>query len=124
MSDLGILVLRLGMGGFMASHGFDKLMRFFADKPIEFVDYFGIGEPATLAMVVFAEFFCAICIVVGLKARWVAIPLIITMLVAAFVAHGDDPFAKKEKALLYLVGYTAIALLGSGKYSIDGILKK
>ena len=37
----------------------------------------------------------------------------------AFVVHLDDPFGRKEKAVLYLVGYMIIFLLGPGKYSID-----
>jgi len=41
------------------------------------------------------------------------------MAVAAFIAHGADPFAKKEMALLYLVGFLTVALMGPGRYSID-----
>ena len=33
-------------------------------------------------------------------------------------AH-DDPWGKKEMAVLYLVAYTCMALLGGGKYSLD-----
>lgn len=46
------------------------------------------------------------------------------MLVAAFIQHGDDPFGKKEMALLYLLVYVALLVLGGGKYSIDGLLSK
>ena len=41
------------------------------------------------------------------------------MLVAAFIVHGADPFAKKEKALLYAICFLVIAITGAGKYSID-----
>ena len=51
-------------------------------------------------------------------------PPVITMLVAAMVIHGADPFAKKEFALLYFFGFLAITLLGAGKYSLDGKLNK
>ena len=37
--------------------------------------------------------------------------------------HGDDPFAKQEKAILYLAAFVAIAMLGAGKFSIDGMRK-
>jgi putative oxidoreductase len=40
------------------------------------------------------------------------------MFVAAVVVHGADPFQKKELAVLYLVGFTAIACLGAGKYAL------
>jgi len=49
----------------------------------------------------------------------VAIPSAITMVVAAFIVHGADPLQKKELALVYLIMFLAIALLGPGKYSID-----
>jgi putative oxidoreductase len=42
-----------------------------------------------------------------------------TMLVAAFIVHLDDPFKRKELALLYLVGFLIIFLMGPGKYSVN-----
>jgi putative oxidoreductase len=42
-----------------------------------------------------------------------------TMLVAAFIVHLDDPFKRKELALLYLVGFLIVLLMGPGKYSLD-----
>ena len=41
------------------------------------------------------------------------------MFVAAFIVHFDDPFKNKELAILYLVGFLIIFLMGPGKYSID-----
>jgi putative oxidoreductase len=41
------------------------------------------------------------------------------MLVAAFIVHLDDPFKRKELALLYLVGFLVVLLMGPGKYSLD-----
>ena len=46
------------------------------------------------------------------------------MLTAAFYAHAADPFGTKEKPLLFFVLFIAIAVMGAGKYSIDGIQKK
>ena len=42
-----------------------------------------------------------------------------TMLVAAFVAHGSDPLADKEHALLYALAFLAVLLLGPGRWSVD-----
>ena len=39
--------------------------------------------------------------------------------VAAFIVHGTDPIGMKEKALLFLFAFVAIALLGPGKHSVD-----
>jgi putative oxidoreductase len=46
------------------------------------------------------------------------------MFVAAFIAHGPDPFGKKELALLYLVIYILLLVAGSGKYSVDYYLSR
>ena len=123
--DWALLILRIVFGGFMLfGHGWGKLMKLFGDDPIKFANPFGIGEGATLGLTVFAEAFCALLILIGFKSKWASIPLIITMLVAAFMIHGSDPFGKKELALIYLAGYIVIALLGSGKFSVDHLLKK
>ena len=50
-------------------------------------------------------------------------PLAITMFVAFFVVHGDDPFRDKELAFLYLACFTALVMTGAGRYSIDGWLE-
>jgi len=79
----------------------------------------GIGEGPSLFLAVIGEFVAPILIIIGYKTRFAAIPVILTMLVAAFIAHGADPFNVKEKALLYAVIFIAIFLLGPGKYSLD-----
>ena len=119
MQDLGKLILRLGLGAFMLTHGWPKLMKLFAGGEIEFGDPIGLGPTLSLILTVFAEFFCSIILIVGYKTKWAAIPLAFTMLVAAIIVHGDDPFGRQEKAWLYAVGYIAIALIGAGKYSLD-----
>jgi len=119
-----ILWLRLVGGGFMLSHGIPKLMKLFGDGPIQFADPFGIGPAATLGLTVFAEVLCAVFILVGLKTKAASIPLMITMLVAAFVVHGSDPFGKKELALMYFAIYLSLFFLGSGKYSVDNSIQK
>lgn len=44
------------------------------------------------------------------------------MSVAAFLRHADDPYATKEKALLF--GCVAFLLIGSGKYGLDAIVRR
>lgn len=117
-SDFGKLVLRLGFGGLMISHGIPKLMMLVNGSGSEFANPLGIGGTATLVLAVVAEVICPVFIILGFKVRWNAILPVLTMLVAAFVVHGDDPWGKKEFALLYGLGFLAIGLLGSGKYAI------
>lgn len=122
MTNIGLLVLRVGFGSFMFfGHGWDKLMNF-SVKSAQFPDLLGLGGSVSLALAVFAEFFCALAVIAGLGTRLSALPLMATMFVAAFVAHAADPFQRKELALLYLVGFTAVFLLGAGSFSLDGML--
>lgn len=58
--------------------------------------------------------------VLGVKTRWSAVPVVVTMAVAVLVAHADDPFKVKELALLYGVAFLALVLTGGGRYSFDG----
>ena len=41
------------------------------------------------------------------------------MLVAIFVAHASDPWAKKELAFMYLVPALTLLLTGPGRFSLD-----
>src|SRR5690606_3020120 len=123
--DFAALLLRLATGSFMIyGHGAGKFSKFFADEAIEFIDPFGISATATLGLVIFAEVICSVLVILGLMTRWALIPLIFTMLFAAFVAHSDDPFKNKETALLYLLAYLVLMLLGPGKFSLDRMIKK
>lgn len=122
--DFWLLFLRLCAAGFMLTHGLPKLMKLFSGNEIQFLDIMGIGATGSLALAVFSEFFCSLLLAVGLATRFAAFALICTMLVAAFIAHGSDPFGKKELALLYLLIYITILVTGSGKYSVDYYLNK
>ena len=120
--NFALLVLRVAFSAFMMVHGYGKLQSLTAGGEIQFGDPIGIGAPASLALAVFAEFFCSILLILGLATRLAVIPLIITMLVAVFIAHGGDDFGKKELGLHYLVVYLFIFIAGPGKYSIDHLI--
>lgn len=122
MLDLGILIIRVAIGVFMLTHGYPKLVRLFSGEEIRFADPFSLGPVPSLALAVFAEFFCSIFVAIGLGTRLATIPLIVTMSVAAFVSHGSDPFARKELALLYLLFYVLLLITGSRRFSVDRLL--
>lgn len=122
--NLGLLLLRVAASAMMLTHGIPKIGRFFAEGPIKFADPFGLGPEISLGLAIFAEVACAILVLVGFKTRLATIPLIITMLVAAFYAHADDPFGKKEPALLFLTLFLSILLMGPGKYALDTLIKR
>jgi putative oxidoreductase len=122
--DLVLLIVRVCIACFMMAHGFPKLSKFFSDEQVEFADPIGVGVVLSLALTVFAEVICSAFIFIGLFTRLAVIPLMITMLVAAFIVHGNDGFSKMEPSLLYLVIYILLIIAGSGKYSIDRLLDR
>jgi putative oxidoreductase len=139
--SIGLLALRLGAGGFMASHGWGKVGMVLEGKFADFSDPVGLGSGLSLVLVAGAEFACAILVAAGLFTRLAAIPPVIAMAVAAFVAHAGDPWTmgeaarlfrakeaehwgSKEPALLFLVAFLALAFTGAGRFSLDALLAK
>jgi putative oxidoreductase len=121
--SFSLLLLRITLGGLMLPHGYQKLMNF-ASKSSKFVDPFHIGPSASMALTIFAEFFCAAFIIVGLMTRFATIPLIIAMSIAVFIAHDGKIFGEAEHAALYLGGFLALLFAGPGKYSMDRLIGK
>ena len=118
LNNIGLLLLRLGFGGIMLTHGIPKLLMLISGD-FNFGDPIGIGAPASLVLAVMAEVVFPILVIIGFKTRLAAIPVILTMIIAGFIVHANDPLGVKEKAFLFLIGFLSIALLGPGKYSID-----
>jgi len=71
-----------------------------------------------------SEFFGGILLAFGLMTRTSALFCSITMAVALFIRHADDPFGRKEKALIYLVIFIFFLVTGPGKYSLDERINK
>lgn len=122
-NDVGYLLLRILFGGLLVYHGYGKLI-VFTEKANVFADPFGIGRGFSLSLVIFAEFFCGIFIIVGLKVRFSAIPAAISMAVALFLIHINDLFSVKEPAFAYLGLSIVLIICGSGKLSLDTLLQK
>ncbi len=124
LSGFAMTAIRIACGGLMITHGWPKLQKLLAGAPYQWADPIGLGPGISLFLASFSEFVCAILILIGFKSRWASIPLIITMVVAVFIVHGADPFAKKEMGLLYLLMYVSILFGGSGNLSVDQLLGK
>lgn len=121
-TDAALLLLRLWLGiSILALHGLPKLQKLIAGKH-EFADPLGIGQLPSLVMAVGSEFVGAILIILGLFGRLGALMLAGTMAVAWGITHKmqlSGP-GSGELAFIYLAGFLAIVLAGSGKYSVDG----
>ncbi len=120
-TDEALLLLRIMFGLMMMVHGWSKFSKF-SDLSSVFPDPFGMGSTMSLSMAIFAELGCSLLLIAGLGTRFVLIPLIVTMLVAIFIAHGADPWSKKELAATYLSVYAALLVCGPGRYSVDHLI--
>ena len=116
--DLGLLVLRVGFAVFLLLHGIEKI-EILLSSNIKFANPIGLGSTFTLILVLFAEVVCTLFIIIGFKVRWASIPPIILMLVAVFVVHQGNSFMERELAVLYLAAFSAIGILGGGRFSVS-----
>jgi putative oxidoreductase len=121
--NIAIFLLRVGASALMIPHGYNKLVNFAKYKP-DFINLFGIGSGTSLALAIFAEFFCALFLLFGIFSRLVSIPLIITMFVALGKAHNWEVLGDGEHAALYILIFSTILLVGPGKASVDGMIGK
>jgi putative oxidoreductase len=124
LASFGLLVLRVGAGvPLLWAHGWGKITEF-SDRASRFSDPLHVGSPASLALVVLAEVFCSIAVILGLFTRIAVVPWIIFFAVALFIQHADDPFPRKELALLYGVIAIALLFLGGGRFALEGWLRR
>ena len=122
LNDWGLLALRVGTAGLMIPHGWskmNKLIRGLTGEGVEFYNWLGIGDTPSLILTVIGELIAPVLVLIGWKSRWGAALMAITMGVAAFMVHWEDPLSVKEHALLFFFPALALVLMGPGKWSID-----
>jgi len=121
-TSLGLLILRLGTAGLLFyGHGLGKIMHF-GERIHRFANPIGLGSEVSFVLVVFAEVVCTTFLAIGLWTRQAAVPIVIFAIVAVFGRHWDEPFGKKELALLYGIPALTIALTGAGTFALDALI--
>lgn len=121
--DLGLLLLRVVLGLYMAiGHGWGKITAG-TEKWAELGGVMGIigldFVPAFWGfMAAISEFAAALLVAVGLLTRPASILVVLTMAMAALM-HVVTGNGSPESAIVYLVGFLTIAIMGPGKYSAD-----
>ncbi len=121
--NTAMLLLRIVAGGLMLKHGYDKMVHF-EETASHMMNFMGIGSKATTALLIFAEFFCSLLVIIGLFTRLACIPLIIAMTVALVKAHHSDFFGEGQTATLFLLCFVVLLFTGAGKVSVDSMIGK
>lgn len=123
-ANVGLLVLRVFIGGALLTHGWGKMFGGL-EQFTGFVASLGVPAPHLMAfLAAFAESFGAILLAVGLLTRPAAFLIVCTMAVAVFGAHKGAAFSVQEAAWLYLVPALFFLLKGAGQWSLDRLVSK
>lgn len=115
LHNTGLFLLRIILGLFMLSHGWQKVENFQV-LTAGFPDPLNIGSSASLILSIFAEFVCSVLVILGLFTRIVTVPIMVGMIVTIFIIQSNLP---KELAFLYLLLYVVLTFMGAGKFSLD-----
>ena len=122
--DLGLLILRVGIGAFLMTHGVPKLLA--GPKMWEglggSMGMFGIHFLPTFwgFMAAAAEGIGGLLLVLGLFFRPATLLVLFTMFVAAYshLSKGD-PLSKAELSIVFGIAALSLFIMGPGRYSID-----
>jgi len=119
--DLGLLLLRIGIGIAFIAHGYPKLFMGGAVGLTKGLAAAGIpGGLFAAYLAGIAEFFGGIALVLGLFFRPLMVVMAINMLVALiFHLNLGDPYVKYSHALESGILFIALIIIGPGKFSID-----
>lgn len=118
-----LLIARIVFGILLMNHGIQKWTNF-QELSAVFPDPLGVGSPLSLGLAIFGELACSMAFIIGFLYRLAMIPMVFTMAVAFFVIHGNDSFATKELAFVYLVVFILMYIIGPGKFAVDRWIRK
>ncbi|NRB21724.1 DoxX family protein [Candidatus Dependentiae bacterium] len=127
--DVGLLILRIGIGLIFVKHGYPKIMGgpqmwqglggAMANLGITFAPTFW-GFMAACS-----EFFGGLCLIFGFLTRPAAFLLGCVMFTAVVMhASKGDPWSTMAHPLSLLVVFIALFVAGAGNYSVDRRLRK
>ena len=126
--DIGILLLRIGLGFMFILHGFPKFIGG-PDKWMSLGSY-GMGHiginflPMLWGfMAALAEFIGGIHLILGLFTRFFSFLLFFTMLIAS-MTHIADGLMSASHAIESAIVFLSLIFIGAGRYSLDDHLFK
>lgn len=115
-SCIGIIFIRLVFGFHLLYYSWGDVISLTAGNNAEFLESLGVPFPVIMSwLYILTQFFGGIFIILGFKIRLIAVPLIITFLVAYFLVHGSDPYKDAYPAIQMLAVSLFFLFNGSGK---------
>jgi putative oxidoreductase len=119
--NLGLFVLRLGVGiNMVLLHGLDKV-RHYGQLANSFPDHLGMGHRHSLMLALAAEFVGGILVTLGLAGRLAALLIAFTV---GLTLYSHEASLQRESAVLYLTAALAILMLGCGRWALDAVVWK
>jgi len=136
--SLAAVVLRLGLGGVMLPHGLQKTAGAFGGYGFQgTMEFFQtqLGMPWVIAfLVIMAESFGSLALLMGVLTRFCAASIVIVMIGAIVMAHWDNGFFMNwfgnqkgegfEYHLLAIAIGLGLLIQGGGRWSVDRWLAK
>jgi putative oxidoreductase len=122
--NFALLVQRVATGLLLLfGHGLPKISKY-SQLVGSFYDPLHIGHRLSLILVILAELFCSMFLILGLFTRFAAIIIAIELSVAVFIFHNGQPLISLEPAALFLTSVFTIMIIGPGRVSVDGMMNK
>ena len=84
----------------------------------------GMSSELSLILIILVEVGCSSLVLLGFMTRLAVLPLMFSMIIAAFFTFSPISLSTAELPLLYLGIYTFILLAGPGRYSADAFFVK
>lgn len=117
-TDLGLLVLRISVGGLMLFHGVAKILHG--------ISFLQETMGAVAYAVYIGEVLAPLAILIGWRTRIASVIFAINCIVAIAVAHSQELFSISEHGgyalellALYLLGSVALFFTGAGKLALS-----
>ncbi|MBN9221968.1 MAG: DoxX family protein [Mesorhizobium sp.] len=125
-ANLAALLLRASMGILFLAHAGLKIFIFTPAGTAAFFE--SLGFPGPLAyLVIAAELFGGLALIVGVWTRWVSVALVPILLGSIYAPHGaagfffSNPNGGWEFPAFWTVALASLALLGNGAYALQKV---
>lgn len=127
LTDLALLVARVALGVILVAHGWQKLTEYTLAGTAASFDQMGVPAPTAAALfATTVEIAGGVALIIGLLTPVVAMLNIANLLGALVLVHaGNGVFVDNggyELVLALAAGLIVLAVLGAGKYSVDGLI--